>query len=92
MDVSKMYVEEFFGGCDKISLLELAKIQAKVLVPVIRALRKELGTERANQIVADALRRNRKITITTSATASSSSNCTSCTEARMVTVRSVSSA
>jgi L-2-amino-thiazoline-4-carboxylic acid hydrolase len=56
MDASKMYVEEFFAGCDKITLLELAKIQAKVLVPVIRALRKELGAERANQIVADALR------------------------------------
>ena len=37
------------------------------------------------------LRRNRKITMTTRATASISSNCTSFTEARMVTVRSVSS-
>ena len=34
--------------------------------------------------VAATLRRNRKITITTSATASSSSNCTSRTEARIV--------
>ena len=56
MDASKTYIDEFFGGCDKISMLELAKIQAKVLVPVIRALRKELGTERADQIVAEALR------------------------------------
>ena len=40
-------------------------------------------------MVAATLRRNRKITITTSATASSSSNCTSCTEARMVVVRSL---
>jgi hypothetical protein len=56
MDASKTYVDEFFGGCDKISLLELAKIQAKVLVPVMRALRKELGAERADRIVADALR------------------------------------
>jgi len=56
MDATKTYIDEFFGGCDKISLLELVKIQAKVLIPVIRALRKELGTERANQIVADALR------------------------------------
>jgi hypothetical protein len=32
------------------------KIQAAVLVPLVRALRKELGTERANQIVAQALR------------------------------------
>jgi hypothetical protein len=56
MDASQMYVEELFAGCDKISLLELAKIQAKVLVPVMRALRKELGAERADRIVADALR------------------------------------
>jgi hypothetical protein len=56
MDATKTYIDEFFGGCDKISLLELTRIQAKVLVPVVRALRKELGTERANQIVADALR------------------------------------
>ena len=40
-------------------------------------------------IVADRLRRNRKITITTSATVSISSNCTSATEARIVVVRSV---
>ena len=56
MDASKAYVDAFFAGCDKISLLELAKIQAQVLVPLIQSLRKELGTERANQIVADALR------------------------------------
>jgi hypothetical protein len=56
MDVAKAYVDAFFAGCDKISLLERVKIQAKVLVPVVRALRKELGTERANQIVAGALR------------------------------------
>jgi L-2-amino-thiazoline-4-carboxylic acid hydrolase-like protein len=56
MDVSQAYVDAFFAGCDKISLLELVKIQAKVLVPLVRALRKELGTERANQIVAEALR------------------------------------
>lgn len=41
--------------------------------------------------VAGTLRRNRKITITTSAMASISSNCTSETDARMVVVRSVSS-
>jgi hypothetical protein len=56
MEGSKTYVDEYFGGCDKISLLELVKIQARVLVPLVRALRKELGTERANQIVADSLR------------------------------------
>lgn len=46
MDASKAYVDSFFGGCDKVSLLEGVKIQAQVLVPVIRALRKELGTDR----------------------------------------------
>ena len=38
--------------------------------------------------VAQKLRRNRKITITTSATVSINVNCTSATEARMVSVRS----
>ena len=40
-------------------------------------------------MVAAALRKNKKMTITTKATDSMSSNCTSRTEARMVTVRSV---
>ena len=43
-------------------------------------------------IVAGNVRRNRKITATTNATASPSSNSTSATEARIVTVRSVSTA
>ena len=46
------------------------------------------GTDRLGMIVAGMLRRNRKITSTTSATASDSSNSTSLTEARMVLVRS----
>ena len=50
------------------------------------------GTAAAGIKVAGTLRRNRKITITTSATASMSSCCTSVTEARMVLVRSVSTA
>ena len=41
-------------------------------------------------MVAASVRRNRKITITTSAMVSISSNCTSATLARMVLVRSVS--
>jgi len=41
-------------------------------------------------IVAGTLRRKRKITSTTRPTANASSNSTSLTEARMVTVRSVS--
>ena len=50
------------------------------------------GTAMLGISVPAAVRRKRKITITTSATARSSSNCTSFTDARMVTVRSVSSA
>ena len=49
------------------------------------------GTATLGMTVAATLRRNRKMIITTSATASRSSNCTSRTDARMVTVRSVSS-
>ena len=48
------------------------------------------GTDRLGMSVAGRLRKNRKITSTTRATASPSSNSTSATEARMVTVRSVS--
>ena len=48
------------------------------------------GTEKLGMIVAGRLRRNRKITSTTSTTASISSNWTSSTEARTVMVRSVS--
>ena len=39
-----------------ISALERAKLQAQVLVPVLRAFRAELGEERANQIASAALR------------------------------------
>ena len=47
------------------------------------------GTLRLGMMVAGMLRRNRKMTSTTRTTASASSNSTSCTEARMVLVRSV---
>ena len=40
----------------KLSLLDKTRIQAQVLVPVLRALRAELGKERADAIVAQALR------------------------------------
>ena len=50
---------------------------------------KDSGTATLGMIVADGLRRNRKITITTKAMVSMSSNCTSRTDARMVSVRSV---
>lgn len=41
-------------------LLEQTKIQAQVLVPVLKAFREELGTERANQIAWKALAEWRK--------------------------------
>jgi hypothetical protein len=40
----------------KISLLDKTRIQAQVLVPVLRALRAELGTDKADAIVKQALR------------------------------------
>src|SRR5947208_14891581 len=51
---------------------------------------KDSGTERLGMIVAETLRRKKKITKTTRTTASPSSNSTSATEARIVVVRSVS--
>src|SRR6201987_6397918 len=50
----------------------------------------ESGTERLGIRVAEGLRRNTKITITTRTTARPSSNSTSATEARIVVVRLVS--
>jgi len=44
-----------FAGTN-LSLLEMAKLQAQVLVPVLKALRAELGEARANQLVSTALR------------------------------------
>jgi hypothetical protein len=38
-----------------IPIVEQAKIQARVLVPLVKALQAELGEERANAIVRDAL-------------------------------------
>jgi hypothetical protein len=40
----------------RLSLLHKTRIQAQVLVPVLRALRSELGKERADAIVKQALR------------------------------------
>lgn len=40
----------------RVSLLDKTKIQAQVLVPVLRALRAELGNDQANGIVKQALR------------------------------------
>lgn len=41
---------------ETISLLDEVKLQARVLLPLIQALRKELGERPANRIVTDALR------------------------------------
>lgn len=40
----------------KISLLDKTRMQAQVLVPVLRALRSELGKDKADAIVKQALR------------------------------------
>ncbi|MGD9880656.1 MAG: L-2-amino-thiazoline-4-carboxylic acid hydrolase [Reyranella sp.] len=40
----------------RISLLDEVKLQAEVILPVLRALRAELGRSRADAIVGDALR------------------------------------
>jgi hypothetical protein len=40
----------------RLSLLDKTRIQAQVLVPVLRALRSELGREKANALVRQALR------------------------------------
>jgi L-2-amino-thiazoline-4-carboxylic acid hydrolase len=40
----------------KVSLLDKTRMQAQVLLPVLRALRAELGNEKANAIVKKALR------------------------------------
>ncbi len=61
---------------------------ARYITPNVPTI--ESGTATLGMMVADTLRRNRKITMTTSATVSISSNSTSDTDARMVMVRSVS--
>src|SRR3977135_4300943 len=40
----------------RLSLIDKTRIQAQVLVPVLRALRSELGSEKADAIVKQALR------------------------------------
>jgi hypothetical protein len=41
---------------ESISILDQVKLQAQVLIPVLKALRAELGESRANALVAQALR------------------------------------
>ena len=48
-------LDPLFEGTD-ISLLDLLKIQAQVLVPVLKAFRAEIGEEKANSIAMSALR------------------------------------
>src|SRR4051812_21752259 len=40
---------------EDVSLLDRAKIQSEVMIPLIRALERELGRERAHAIVRDVL-------------------------------------
>jgi predicted ArsR family transcriptional regulator len=51
-----MSVLDDFMVDPKLSLLDKTRIQAQVLVPVLRALRSELGNEKADAIVRQALR------------------------------------
>src|ERR1700747_3466697 len=70
----------------KVKLLRL--YPSRYITPKVPT--RESGTATLGMIVADKVRRNKKITMTTSATVSTKVNCTSLTEARMVAVRSVS--
>jgi hypothetical protein len=53
---AKMEVFDEYLVDPRLSLLDKVRIQAQVLVPVLRALREELGSERANALVRRALR------------------------------------
>src|SRR3954462_1678432 len=48
-------LDEYFFD-PQVSLLDRTRIQAQVLVPVLRALRAELGDDKADAIVKQALR------------------------------------
>jgi len=37
------------------SLLDATKIQARIVIPIVKALEKELGKERAHHIVGEAI-------------------------------------
>ena len=69
-----------------ISVRLLMEKPARYMMPKVPT--SDSGTTTLGIKVAVRLRRNTKVTITTSATASSISNCTSATESRMVWVRS----
>ncbi|CAB5723950.1 Uncharacterised protein [Delftia tsuruhatensis] len=71
-----------------ISVRLLIEKPARYITPKVPI--SDSGTAKLGISVAEALRRNTKITATTRAMASISSSCMSSTEARMVTVRSVS--
>jgi L-2-amino-thiazoline-4-carboxylic acid hydrolase len=53
MDEPTNFVD--FSTINKLTLLEQVKLQAQVVVPLLRAFRKELGSERANAIAYRAL-------------------------------------
>src|SRR5258707_4581257 len=54
--IARMSVLDEYLVHPGLSLLEKTPIQAQVLVPVLRALRSELGKEKADAIVKQALR------------------------------------
>jgi predicted ArsR family transcriptional regulator len=54
--MKKMGVLDDYLVDPRLSLLDKTRIQAQVLVPVLRALRAELGKEKADAIVKQALR------------------------------------
>jgi predicted ArsR family transcriptional regulator len=53
---AEMSVLDDYMVDSKLSLLDKTRIQAQVLVPVLRAIRAELGKERADAIAKEALR------------------------------------
>jgi hypothetical protein len=54
LQVLDMVTAPIFAGTN-VSLLEMAKLQAQVLLPVLKAFQSEIGEERANQIARTAL-------------------------------------
>src|SRR5450830_1789728 len=76
-----------------VAIVNAIKVRLLIEKPAIYMTAKvptsDSGTATLGMMVADTLRRNTKITITTSAIDKNSSNFTSSTEARIVVVRSV---
>ena len=45
-------------GDEKNRILEATKIQARAVIPIVKALEQEIGTERAHRIVGEAIANN----------------------------------